>query len=88
MRKLGLQGTVSGYQTQLITQTNLLRRQKRVPCGKYDECLRRIFRWIQVYRGRLTKVHRAALAEHCGCKPMQYIENSPLFYIQKIETPL
>lgn len=90
-KRLGLQGhSWGGYQTAyLVTQTNLFRAAEAgAPVANMTSAYGGI-RW-DTGLSRMAQYERtqSRIGATLWEKPMQYIENSPLFYVPKIETPL
>ncbi|MFT6204928.1 MAG: dipeptidyl aminopeptidase/acylaminoacyl peptidase [Spirosomataceae bacterium] len=90
-KKLGLQGhSWGGYQNAyLITQTNLFAAAEAgAPVANMTSAYGGI-RWDSgLSRQAQYESNQSRIGGTLWDKPMQYIENSPLFYIPKIETPL
>lgn len=90
-KKLGLQGhSWGGYQNAyLITQTNLFAAAEAgAPVANMTSAYGGI-RWDSgLSRQAQYENNQSRIGGTLWEKPMQYIENSPLFYIPKIETPL
>lgn len=90
-KKLGLQGhSWGGYQNAyLITQTNLFAAAEAgAPVANMTSAYGGI-RWDSgLSRMAQYENNQSRIGGTLWEKPMQYIENSPLFYLPKIETPL
>lgn len=90
-KKLGLQGhSWGGYQTAyLITQTNLFAAAEAgAPVANMTSAYGGI-RWDSgLSRQAQYENNQSRIGGTLWDMPMQYVENSPLFYIPKIETPL
>ena len=89
--KIGIQGqSWGGYQTAwLITQTNLFKAAMAgAPVSNMTSAYGGI-RWgTGVSRMFQYENEQSRIGGTLWEKPLQYIENSPLFYVPKIETPL
>lgn len=90
-KRLGLQGhSWGGYQTAyLVTQTNLFRAAEAgAPVSNMTSAYGGI-RW-DTGLSRMAQYERtqSRIGATLWEKPLLYIENSPLFYVPKIETPL